>query len=204
MAFHRSLFNAPRAHDLKKTDDWVVIFCSAGHHAESQCTVVTETSGPQRGKRVVRGRERECTTIDQPAPTRVVSQWVTACRPVQVLRFPLPPSPSAVIPRCWVSPQRRSWSRSMNSSGRNGRSPRSRSAHATCRIESISSRWAPRIPAATRPSSSFWRARPRKKPFPTIGSTSTTSRLRTSLSPSAFHPARAWASRPPWRNLLTT
>ena len=65
--------NTPRAHDLKKTDDWVVIFCSAGHHAESQCTVVTETAGPQRGKRVVRGRERECTTIDRQDPTRVLS-----------------------------------------------------------------------------------------------------------------------------------
>jgi hypothetical protein len=65
--------NTLRAHDLKKTDDWVVIFCSAANHAESQCTVVTETSGPQRGKRVVRGRERECTTIDQQAPTRVLS-----------------------------------------------------------------------------------------------------------------------------------
>ena len=56
--------NTARAHDLKKTDDWVVIFYSAEHHAEGQCTVVTETSGARRGKRVVRGRERECIAID--------------------------------------------------------------------------------------------------------------------------------------------
>lgn len=52
--------NTARAHELKKTDDWVVIYHSAGGGPEGQCTVVTETSGPRRGLRVVRGREREC------------------------------------------------------------------------------------------------------------------------------------------------
>lgn len=52
--------NTARAHDLKKTDDWVVIYHSAGGGPEGQCTVVTETSGPRRGLRVVRGREWEC------------------------------------------------------------------------------------------------------------------------------------------------
>ena len=51
--------NTARAHDLGKTSDWVVIFYSSDHHQEGQCTVVTETGGPQRGHRVVRGRERE-------------------------------------------------------------------------------------------------------------------------------------------------
>jgi DNA uptake protein ComE-like DNA-binding protein len=52
--------NTARAHELKKTADWVVIYHAAGHGPEGQCTVVTETSGPRRGMRVVRGREREC------------------------------------------------------------------------------------------------------------------------------------------------
>jgi hypothetical protein len=52
--------NTARAHELQKTDDWVVIYHSAGGGPEDQCTVVTETSGPRRGLRVVRGREREC------------------------------------------------------------------------------------------------------------------------------------------------
>lgn len=32
---------------------------------EAQCTVVTETNGPLRGQRVVRGRERECRAFYQ-------------------------------------------------------------------------------------------------------------------------------------------
>ena len=51
--------NTARAHELKKTDDWVVIFYEKEGH-EDQCTVVTETHGPLKGRRVVRGREREC------------------------------------------------------------------------------------------------------------------------------------------------
>jgi hypothetical protein len=52
--------NTARAHELGKTSDWVVIFFSSDHRHEGQCTVVTETSGPRRGQRVVRGRESEC------------------------------------------------------------------------------------------------------------------------------------------------
>lgn len=52
--------NTARAHELAKTDDWVVIFYSADHLHEDQCTVVTETSGSLKGRRVVRGREAEC------------------------------------------------------------------------------------------------------------------------------------------------
>ena len=51
--------NTPRAHALRKTDDWVVIY-SDGEAGERQCTVVTETRGPHRGRRVIRGREAEC------------------------------------------------------------------------------------------------------------------------------------------------
>jgi hypothetical protein len=51
--------NTARAHDLNKTHDWVVIYYE-GNGQEDQCTVVTETRGPLEGKRVVRGREKEC------------------------------------------------------------------------------------------------------------------------------------------------
>jgi len=52
--------NTARAHQLKKTGDWVVIYYYDQHHQESQCTVVTETRGSLSGKRVIRGRETEC------------------------------------------------------------------------------------------------------------------------------------------------
>lgn len=53
--------NTARAHELGTTHDWVVIYFYEGeHHVEGQRTVVTETRGPLVGKRVVRGREREC------------------------------------------------------------------------------------------------------------------------------------------------
>jgi hypothetical protein len=46
--------NTARAHELGKTHDWVVIYYErAGHRGG--CTVVTETRGALRGKRVVRG-----------------------------------------------------------------------------------------------------------------------------------------------------
>ena len=50
--------NTPRAHDLDKTHDWVVLYLE--DEDQAQWTVVTETSGPLDGKRVVRGREAEC------------------------------------------------------------------------------------------------------------------------------------------------
>ena len=52
--------NTARAHQLGKIHDWVVIYFYNDHHEEGQHTVVTETSGPLIGKRVVRGRETEC------------------------------------------------------------------------------------------------------------------------------------------------
>jgi Holliday junction resolvasome RuvABC DNA-binding subunit len=51
--------NTARAHELGKTHEWVVVFFENKGH-EGQCTIVTETSGPLSGKRVVRGREPEC------------------------------------------------------------------------------------------------------------------------------------------------
>ncbi|MEQ1519773.1 MAG: helix-hairpin-helix domain-containing protein [Aestuariivirga sp.] len=52
--------NTARAHELGKTADWVIVFYSSDHQIEDQSTVVTETNGPLKGQRVVRGREPEC------------------------------------------------------------------------------------------------------------------------------------------------
>jgi hypothetical protein len=52
--------NTARAHELGRVHDWVVMYFYDGDHIERQCTVVTETRGPLVGRRVVRGREREC------------------------------------------------------------------------------------------------------------------------------------------------
>jgi DNA uptake protein ComE-like DNA-binding protein len=52
--------NTARAHELKRTRDWVVLHVMHDAAPDWQCTVVTETRGALKGKRVVRGREREC------------------------------------------------------------------------------------------------------------------------------------------------
>lgn len=52
--------NTARAHELNRTDDWVVLYFYDDDHREGQCTVVTEFRGPLQGRRVVRGRETEC------------------------------------------------------------------------------------------------------------------------------------------------
>jgi hypothetical protein len=52
--------NTARAHELGRTDDWVVLYFYDGDHQEGQHTVVTESRGPLAGERVVRGREGEC------------------------------------------------------------------------------------------------------------------------------------------------
>jgi hypothetical protein len=52
--------NTARAHQLGRTEDWVVIYFYDGEHEEGQQTVVTETQGRLKGQRVVRGREAEC------------------------------------------------------------------------------------------------------------------------------------------------
>lgn len=52
--------NTARAHELGRTDDWVVIYFHADDREESQRTVVTETQGRLAERRVVRGREPEC------------------------------------------------------------------------------------------------------------------------------------------------
>jgi DNA polymerase (family 10) len=51
--------NTQRAHELGKTNDWVVLYYDDGR-GERKCTVVTEFKGSLSGKRVIRGREKEC------------------------------------------------------------------------------------------------------------------------------------------------
>jgi len=51
--------NTARAHEFKRTGDWVVLYVEEDH-AERQFTVVTAERGPMKGERVVRGRELEC------------------------------------------------------------------------------------------------------------------------------------------------
>lgn len=55
-----ALFSNTRlAHELGKTRDWVVVYFHRDGEPEDRCTVVTETRGPNAGRRVVRGREDE-------------------------------------------------------------------------------------------------------------------------------------------------
>ena len=51
--------NTARAHQLGRTNDWVVIYYEKDG-VEGQCTVVSEHSGALAGRRVIRGREAEC------------------------------------------------------------------------------------------------------------------------------------------------
>ena len=51
--------NTALAHQLGRTHDWVVIYSETDAEPEGQATVVTETVGPLKGRRVVRGREGE-------------------------------------------------------------------------------------------------------------------------------------------------
>ena len=58
--------NTARAHEVRRNQDWVVIYFHHDTQPEGRRTVVTETHGPMRGQRVVRGREAEC---QAPAPS---------------------------------------------------------------------------------------------------------------------------------------
>ncbi|MEO0359872.1 MAG: helix-hairpin-helix domain-containing protein [Pseudomonadota bacterium] len=55
--------NTALAHRLGRTNDWVVIAFARDHAEEGQLTAVTETRGPLAGRRVIRGRERECRDV---------------------------------------------------------------------------------------------------------------------------------------------
>lgn len=51
--------NSALAHQLKKTQDWVILYYD-DDHGERQCTVITSHQPPFIGKRIVRGREEDC------------------------------------------------------------------------------------------------------------------------------------------------
>ncbi len=52
--------NTAKAHELQRTQDWVVLYFHDDQGVESQRTVVTEHHGGLVGRRVVRGREEDC------------------------------------------------------------------------------------------------------------------------------------------------
>ncbi|MGS0890948.1 helix-hairpin-helix domain-containing protein [Burkholderia stagnalis] len=52
--------HAPHPPPSGRTTDWVALYFYDALHREQQRTVVTETLGTLVGKRIVRGREREC------------------------------------------------------------------------------------------------------------------------------------------------
>lgn len=51
--------NTARAHQLRKTHDWVLLFFD-GPDGEQQATVITAEFGPLKGRRIIPGRENEC------------------------------------------------------------------------------------------------------------------------------------------------
>lgn len=64
--------NTARAHQLGRTQDWVVIYFERNGD-EGQCTVVSEHAGRLAGRRVVRGREAECSAYYSPTESPVAS-----------------------------------------------------------------------------------------------------------------------------------
>ena len=56
--------NTALAHQLKKTHEWVILYFD-DDHGEHQCTIVTGRNAPFTGKRIVRGRESECSAYYQ-------------------------------------------------------------------------------------------------------------------------------------------
>lgn len=76
--YHAMFSNTARAHELGTTPDWVVISRDDdGHHG--QWTVITSQFGRLKGKRIVRGREDECTALYQQDESK--SDMVSASQP---------------------------------------------------------------------------------------------------------------------------
>lgn len=65
--------NTALAHRLGRTTDWVVIYFCRDAKPEGRRTIVTETHGPARGHRVVRGREEECQRLTNVPETAAAS-----------------------------------------------------------------------------------------------------------------------------------
>lgn len=74
--------NTAQAHQLEKTDDWVVIYYERAGR-ERQNTVVNETRGALKDQRVVRGREIETQAYykQQPAAEATESESETVAEP---------------------------------------------------------------------------------------------------------------------------
>jgi hypothetical protein len=90
----RALYsNTALAHRLNQTRDWVVIYFDDGF-SSGQRTVVTETHGDLRGRRVVRGREFECREVYRgETETTPVAEPPPAPAPVaRAVDAPAPPS----------------------------------------------------------------------------------------------------------------
>lgn len=64
--------NTALAHELGKTNDWVIIYCDDGR-VEGQYTVVTVARGRMKGRRIVRGRDQECEDHYKDMPTEARS-----------------------------------------------------------------------------------------------------------------------------------
>ena len=64
--------NTALAHRLGKARDWVVIYFHSDGGAEAQRTIVTESRGALAGRRVVRGRERECVALNGVQPKKPI------------------------------------------------------------------------------------------------------------------------------------
>jgi hypothetical protein len=89
---YRALYsNTALAHRLGQTRDWVVIYFDDGF-SSGQRTVVTETRGDLRGRRVVRGREWECREYYQigSKATRGVPESETPALPPESAAVELP------------------------------------------------------------------------------------------------------------------
>ncbi len=59
--------NTAHAHRLGKTHDWVVIYGDDGP-TEHPWTIITSSFGALRGRRIIRGREAECSALLATAP----------------------------------------------------------------------------------------------------------------------------------------
>lgn len=69
--------NTERAHELRRTHDWVVVFFSDPETGDGQATVVTERRGALTGRRVVRGREPECARYYRAVTPEVLGDKLT-------------------------------------------------------------------------------------------------------------------------------
>jgi hypothetical protein len=52
--------NTALAHKLGRIRDWVIVYFETDSYVEGQRTIVTENQGRLKGKRIVRGHEKEC------------------------------------------------------------------------------------------------------------------------------------------------